>query len=397
MSLLLCVYAGCSPRCAAKAIEVFNFMLKGIFKEAPASTTIRTWLAKAGVDSLTHKKRSLDEAYALITDGSITIGDQQLMMTVKVPADHKGKALNHVNAEVVSLQVESNWPAEKVKEHLETVIEDEGHKPEYSISDNGHNLKKAFGLMEFPHHRDISHTFAVYLKKVYSEDVEYCQFMQLIGKTKHLALSNMAYLMPSKQRFMARFMNMYSTVDWSCKVLENYRTFSQKEKFYFSFIPRNASFVEELGEVTSVFERVMSLCKNSGFSKESADTCRAIIRNGLSDGNSRQLQLKQMLLGYINQESALLTKEHPIHNISTDIIESKFGTHKAKMSTCKTAGFTESVLMLPLSGKFGTLESVRENNVVSIMETTTVGMVKDWKSTHLKEDPMVMRRRKLSA
>jgi hypothetical protein len=31
------------------------------------------------------------------------------------------------------------------------------------------------------------------------------------------------------------------------------------------------------------------------------------------------------------------------------------------------------------------------------MERTTVGMVKDWKSTHLKENPMVMRRRKLSA
>ncbi|MCF0202551.1 MAG: hypothetical protein HUK08_04225, partial [Bacteroidaceae bacterium] len=181
MCLLLCVYAGCSPRCAAKVLEVFSFMLHGTFGKTPASTTIRTWLAKVGVYSLTHKPKNLEEAYALISDGSITVGDQQLMLTLKVPADHTGEALSHSNAEVVGLHVESSWPADKVKEHLDKVIEEQGHNPEYSISDYGPNLKKGFKMLGLPHHRDISHTFAIYLKKVYGNDVEFKEFNELQG------------------------------------------------------------------------------------------------------------------------------------------------------------------------------------------------------------------------
>jgi hypothetical protein len=378
-------------------MEVFNYMLNGLFEEAPVSTTIRTWLAKAGVDSLKHKAKNIEEAYALITDGSITVGDQQLLMTLKVPAEHIGHALNHADAEVVGLQVESKWPAEKVKEHIQNVIVEQEHKPDYTISDNGANLKKAFEMLELPHHRDISHTFAVYLKKVYGNDLEYNQFKEQMGKTKHLALSDLAYLMPCKQRYMARFMNMYPIAAWSLKVLKNYNNFSSKEKYHFSFVPRNASLVEELGEVIAVFEKVMSVCKNEGFSKRTAEICKEVIRKGLWDGNTRHLELKQLLLSYIKQESKLLTDEQTVHNISTDIIESKFGVHKAKMPSCRTAGFTESVLHLPLSTKFCTLDNARNVDVVSIMERTTMGMVEDWKLSHLKKNPMSKRKQKLAA
>lgn len=85
-----------------------------------------------------------------------------------------------------------------------------------------------------PHHRDISHTFATFLKAVYNEDAEFKQFSESVGKTKHLALSDVAYLMPCKQRTIARFMNVYPMVNWASKVLDNVYKFTEKEKMYYS-------------------------------------------------------------------------------------------------------------------------------------------------------------------
>ena len=49
---LLCVYAGGSPRKAVKSMEVFNHVLHGLLGAKPCHTTIRTWLAKMGLDAM---------------------------------------------------------------------------------------------------------------------------------------------------------------------------------------------------------------------------------------------------------------------------------------------------------------------------------------------------------
>ena len=77
-AFLLCIYVGSSPRKAAKSLEVFNFMFHGLLGDSPCHTTIRTWLAKMGLDAIKHKDRTLDEAYAIIMDASISVGDHGL-------------------------------------------------------------------------------------------------------------------------------------------------------------------------------------------------------------------------------------------------------------------------------------------------------------------------------
>ena len=77
MAIFLCIYAGLSPRKAVKSMEVMNHMLHGVFGDIPAHTTIRTWLAKLGLDVIKHKRMSLDKAYAIIMDASISVNGQQ--------------------------------------------------------------------------------------------------------------------------------------------------------------------------------------------------------------------------------------------------------------------------------------------------------------------------------
>jgi len=73
-AFLLCIYVCSSPRKAAKSLEVFNFMFHGLLGDSPCQATIRTWLAKMGLDAIKHKDRTLDEAYAIIMDASISVG-----------------------------------------------------------------------------------------------------------------------------------------------------------------------------------------------------------------------------------------------------------------------------------------------------------------------------------
>lgn len=397
MSLLLCVYAGVSPRQASKAVEVVAFLFSGLLGKAPCHTTIRTWLAKMGVDTMKHKNIDITQAYALILDASISVNDQQLLLALKVPADHTGKALTHADEEVVGMAVSNNWPAEKVKEFCDEIISEQKHAPEYCITDNGRNLKKAMDLLESPHHKDISHTFAMYLKWVYEHDEEFVNFKNLVGNTKHLALTRFAYLMPPRQRSMARFMNMYPIVDWAKKLLLNYPKMTKDEKYYFSFVYRNAGFVEELDEVISTYTDIMKLCKQEGFSLKTIGKCKQIMRQRLLDGNERMRRLKNYMNDYFDTECKLLTTKHPVHNISSDIIESDFGLFKDKMPMNKTNGFTESILFVPLKSRLHDIDSVKRININTAMERTTMDDVRQWKIHNLKNNPIVKRRNMLSA
>lgn len=128
-SILLCVYAGLSPRKAVRSLEAVNFMFHGLLGKVPCHTTIRSWLAKTGLDIIKNKSRSIDEAYAIIMDASISVNDQQLLLALKVPADHTGKALTHNDEEVVGLAVSDSWTADKVKEFCEEVTTELSHVP----------------------------------------------------------------------------------------------------------------------------------------------------------------------------------------------------------------------------------------------------------------------------
>lgn len=397
MALLLCIYVGVSPRQAAKAVEVVGFMFEGLLGKTPCHTTIRTWMAKMGIDTIKHKNIDIEQAYAVIFDASISVNDQQLLLALKVPADHTGKSLTHADEEVIGMAVSNNWPAEKVKEFCEEITSEQEHAPEYYISDNGKNLKKAVELLKLPHHKDISHTFAVFLKSIYEDDEEFVNFKKLVGNTKHLALTKFAYLMPPKQRSMARFMNMYPIVDWAKRILLNYPKMSKDEKYYFSFVYRNAGFVEEMDEVLSTYADIMKVCKQKGFSKKTIVRCKEIMEQRLLDGNDRMRRMKDYINEYFDTEGRLLTTEHPVHNISSDIIESDFGLFKDRMPMNKTHGFTESMLYIPLKSKFCDIESVKRFDINTAMERTKMEDVKNWKMNNLQSNPIVKRRNILSA
>ena len=340
--------------------------------------------------------KSIKEAYALIMDASISVGDQQLLLFLKVPAEHIGHALQHADVEVADMKVATNWPAEDVKEMAENIISKEEKDPEYLLSDNGSNLRKAAELMEIPHHRDVSHTLATYLKQIYEKDPEYKHFSEQIGKTKHLALTDIGYLMPCKQRRMARFMNLYPIISWAIAMQENFHLLDKKEKYHYSFIQTNAGLISELSEVLTLFENIMRTLKCEGLSKDTATKCKAMTARTLLPSGERPRRLGELICQYLDKETGLLKDGGKAHNISSDIEESSFGLLKASMPACKMAGFTECVLRLPLYSRLRKIRRVDISHVSRWMSHTRMADVALWKRGHLRTNPLVRRRRALT-
>lgn len=136
-------------------------------------------------------------------------------------------------------------------------------------------------------------------------------------------------MLPPTQRTLARFINLSNWVKWSGKISNEYHTLTSEEKEIFSFIPANASLIDELWEVMRCLESIESICKHKGLSKRSLLECQSQIRKNLITGNSRMRKLADEILYFLETEVKKLSSDEDVRNNSSDIIESVFGTYKA--------------------------------------------------------------------
>src|SRR5690554_7239843 len=105
-----------------------------------------------------------------------------------------------------------------------------------------------------------------------------------------------AYLLPPTQRTVARFINLSEWVKWSSKMLLNYHTLSAEERAVFSFVPKNASLIEELTEVVACVNKIEHLCKHKGLSKQTANQCRQKTKE--QDRKSTRLNSSHVRISY---------------------------------------------------------------------------------------------------
>ena len=258
------------------------------------------------------------------------------------------------------------------------------------VSDNGLTMCKAARKLGLKHHKDISHSFGMFLENVYSKDPEFCDFIAKKGYARKFSHTPMACLMPPKRREYARFMNVFETVHWAKSVVENEHLLSSREKYLLGFVKTHASLVEELNDVMAGYEYMEQLCKEKGLSRKTARMCRDyVVKNFMTKGD-RARKLGDMIICYFNREETLLEDDKP-HNISSDIIESIFGYFKDRMSPNKNNGYTPLVLLIPLRLRLSTIEDCKSFNARTAIGKTKVEDIKKWRVDNLLPNPSIKR------
>ena len=392
-SLLRSSVTVCGSKSIVKILTILNECFNSeLFDKIPSNQTIEDWCEKAGLDMHTGvKDKFTDKDYLTITDESISVGKQKLLLQLGVPTDCTGRPLVHSDVSILGMSVDSSWTGDKVKTEMEKVSNKIGRKPLYSVSDNGGNLCNACRDAGIPHHRDISHAFGSILKKHYSELSEFKKLTSLIDK-KRLAsqLTDKAIVIPPKQRSIARFMNIFGWVEWTHRLLSRYNTLTNEQKKAASFLKKHEELIEELNAIRGCMEYVEYRCKHDGLSKELAKFLMWRIVAQLIISTSSTKRMREVgidMLAYIQDECKLLHSEKEVHIVSSDIIESCFGVFKAMKSPDKLCGITKHALVLPLAVNFTSKENRESFDFKAAMENVHYRDLDEWAGFNLYGNP----------
>jgi len=390
---LLYTRTNCGFRKVVKALEVINEVFKGILGDIPCHNTISNWVKKCGLNVYQSSGDVVrDTAYAAIVDESMMIGEEKLLFTLGVPALHQERPLRSDDAQILDIAVAKSWNGEGIKKRLDMVAEKVGHPPDYVISDNASIMKKGIREAKIKHQRDISHSLGMYLERAYKDETDFKSYTKLMSQIKaKYNMTKFAYLLPPTQRTIARFINLSDWVQWSSDMLSNYQSMIEEEKNVFSFIPANASLINELNEVVKCIEGIEYTCKQKGLSEKSICECQRIMKISLFKGNARMIKLGEQINAFLKQEVKLLSEELPVHNNSSDIIESLFGKYKERKSPNKLYGVTSQVLFIPLYTRLINPKVAGNFNFKTVLEEMKMDRIKDWSHRNLTPSQVTKR------
>lgn len=367
-------------------------MTVGLVDNVPSYNTIDNWTRKCGLDEIKHTPEVLENIdYAVVLDECMMIGSEKLLPVLAVPSKHQGHPLQLNDVRVVGFNVKTSWTAESVSKALDLNVKVIGKNPKYVITDNDHKVRNAVGLSGYTWHRDISHTLAMFMERVYKNDTEYVDFNKKMATCKKQnCMMDIAYLQSPSQRTKARFMNLSDSVDWAERMLLLYPRLSQHEREVFSFIPEYASFIEEMKEMVSYIQFIETEMKYHGLSHHTISVCKKHVSHSIMQGNERMRRVGKQILDYLTEEEHLLGDNDVVNN-SSDVIESLFGIFKYKQSLNKLNGVTAFALHLPVILAFAG-ESVSENyNVKERLCRTKIKDIYLWRDENLMENLVAKR------
>lgn len=389
MSLSVTLYdkLHCGFEKIVSILSTLNDLLGWNFKSLPNRNSIENWVKKSGYYVYHSPSEFLQtDNLAAIVDESMMMGSEKLLITLGTPASHPGHPLLHSDVHVLGLHVASSWNSRGVCDKLKEMEGKVGHAIEYVISDNASVMNSGIRLGSYTQIRDISHTLGMFLERLYKKDDEFNSYMKSLANVKFRdVMKPIAYLLPPKLRTIARFLNLSDVAKWSSNMLENFHKLTDKEKDTFSFIHTYASFIDEFSSVMSCVKSLEQELKHKGLSGDTVLFCRKYILKELYQGNGRMRKLAEDISLYLMQEHAKLLNKELTWNISSDIIESIFGTYKQKRSPNLLNGVTPFVLYLPLHTQIHE-DKRRTFDFKRALEKIYMADIEQWKKINLTDN-----------
>jgi hypothetical protein len=120
---------------------------------------VENWVKKCGIEVYQTAGIALrDASYAQVTDESMMIGSQKLLLTLGIPAEHP---LNSSEIHVLDMAVAETWNGESVGKRLQVASDKAGHAALYLVTDNASIMIAGARHAGMRHYHDISHPWDV--------------------------------------------------------------------------------------------------------------------------------------------------------------------------------------------------------------------------------------------
>jgi len=379
-----------SFRAISQLLGIFAVSANLWFRQ-PTHATVINWVHKVGYYELMREKEKADD-WVILLDHSMGLGRDKVFVVYGIRQSQIDFSRALRSQDLVTLMVVSKekWDGEIVRDCLLEVEEQVG-KIIYAVGDYGPDLKKGLRLAGIKHVHDIGHRIALILEKMYKNDARYQEFLRkLTEMIKQLGQTELAYIIPPKQRKKARYQNMSVRIGWAVRMLKCLREsrIGTEEREKMEWMEEYRDIIEELSAITTATRAIEKVLKCSGLSRHTASKCRKITKKLTTEkGKIVHKRVAEYL-----RDSLLLLPENKTTLCSSDILESSFGKYKSYLSNNPMAGTTNLVLCLAAF-----TSSLDESEVRKALETTTVQDIKDWTEQNVGETLLQKRRALLVA
>jgi hypothetical protein len=382
----------------ARVLEVFA---KEIELDVPHQTTIRQWVIRNGCYKLQQPIEQADHQVVL-GDVTVSIGKMKCLALLSVnmrKLEKKGDlTLTHKDVEILDLHPTEASNGEFVYKALkETSARRLTKMFSVFVTDQGSDIKKGGRLLKESHPEliiihDISHKISNVLERTLTNDPQWAEYIKHLNMTrKRCAQTELAGIMPAKQREKARFMDIGYQVNWpdlvsECKAQGNLDSISE-ERFhdYFGWMNSFAMPREEWKFMFGINEMIKETVRTHGLSKDIYSYLKMFFEEMPIMGDRVQLFVTQVL-HEVWEESEKLAEGQTVI-CSTEVLESVFGKFKAINEGIQ--GITSNVLgMCTFVG-----EELNSKEIKKAMEGCTVKQGFEWVRQKVGTSLAALRRR----
>lgn len=356
LCILLVLNAVIAYRSVPRTLQLFQTYFPSATFRIPHFTSVINWTLRLGFGLLSQVK-PLNTPWLAIIDHSIDIGTKKALVVLRVPLNvlsQRAGALQRSDCECIGLQVAETVNGESIQADLTTIFNQAGC-PAGVIKDSDATLNKGVrlwaaqttGTVELID--DLSHTVANALKKEYQHTDAYTGFVTWANQVaKKLRQTVHAFLIPPKLRKKGRFMSVGRLANWGKKLSGSFNLTDEADldtplPDALAERDQQDAFINAFSQTTGLASSVMRVLKRQGLTIKTAQTCSALLAS-LAETAPLRLCLDSWLEQHPGIRQRLKVDALPI---SSDVIESLFGSFKHIMARNPQADMNRSVLLIP--------------------------------------------------
>ncbi|WP_201216229.1 hypothetical protein [Halochromatium roseum] len=223
LSLQLFLHASLGCRGVSGVLQQFAAFLP---LSVPAYTTVLNWSYRLGLAVLQRPLPQHDD-WIFILDQTIALGEYKCLVVLGIPASRLsqcGFSPSHHDMTVLAVEITAHSTGLWVEAVLQRVAARTGN-PVQIVSDHGSDVRKGIALFcqQAPSvvaTYDISHAVATQLKAHWRDDPHWQAFSKQAGTTlSAYQQTDLAFLLPPRQRTKARYMAVEAQIDWAQRLL----------------------------------------------------------------------------------------------------------------------------------------------------------------------------------
>ncbi len=387
-----------SYRSIPRILELFNENFSSPLNWVPHFTSVINWSLRLGL-GLLKQVETTSEPWLAIIDHSIDIGTKKALVVLRVAVKtlaQKGKAIQLKDCECIGLTISETINGESISKELKTVFEQSG-KPSAIIKDCDYTLQKGVRLWQeeskltIPVIEDIGHVMANSLKAQFEKTKAYKHFTACANQcAKRLRQTKLAFLTPPKLRSKGRFQGISKLGKWAEKILsilsdkntEREEGLLAKLRKALPGFRQLRGFIEQFARTTKVVSEVMKILKTKGLDQESYEQCYQLAQT-LPRSSKVRKRLRTWLQEHIETQRQITTS--PLL-VSSDIIESLFGSFKHIIARSPQADMNRTTLLIPaLCG------NIDEIAVTQALTRASHNDLKEWEEKNI---PYTMRKKR---